>query len=174
MQCISWGFVVCLGLLQRPDTEVTLCVFALKACLEQLVKRHILTCLSTVVYCLLSPPFSAPVQSRNLCHEAENSKSDSQFCCISFQFFPRTAEPMLDGLIIWSAQQLLKAWPKISLHPVRGLSACLCAALWRIVTFLCLLLKPVCLWLWKMCEIGNQSISQLFQDIRSNFGHHRY
>lgn len=116
--------------------------FALEACLEQLVKRHILTWLSSVVRRPIYSPLPFLLfcaKSRNFCREAENLKSDSQFCCISFQFFPRTTETMLDGLIIWSAQQLLKAWPKIFLHAVRGLSACRCAALWRIITFLCLL-----------------------------------
>lgn len=85
LECVLrmlWGVAACLGLLLRPDTKVALCVFSLKACLEQLVMRHIFTCVPSLwpVYSLL-PSFLVllPCKVKKLFHEAEKLKVDFHF-----------------------------------------------------------------------------------------------
>lgn len=89
LECVLrmlWGVAACLGLLLRPDTKLALCVFSLKACLEQLVMRHIFTCVPSLwpVYSLL-PLFLVllPCKVKKLFHEAENLKVDFHFLRIS-------------------------------------------------------------------------------------------
>lgn len=83
---VLWGVAVCLGLLLRPDTKLALCVFSLKACLEQLVMRHIFTCVPSLwpVYSLLTLFLVLlPCKVKKLFHEAENLKVDFHFLRIS-------------------------------------------------------------------------------------------
>lgn len=150
MLCILWGAVACLGLLLCPDTKVALCVFSLKAYLEQLVMRHIFTCVRLSGLFAHSSPFFLVLLLCNLAVQTFpwGWKFESGFQLFAnFKFAQKHTQGARKAVLVVNTltAQSLTIW-RFLWEQVQGLPPRCCATLKSVSCLRCVK---------KMCETGN-------------------